>query len=406
MITLYVDKNIPKILLVKLLKPLWPGVVFTPLSPFRKTTVPDPPLPGDQWVRVKNRQCGICGTDITLLMAEVHPAIAPAALPGTDRLYLGHEVVGTVSETGTAVSQFAIGDRVTLDTRFQGATCISQEISPACRHCQSGNFMLCENASVGKGPEGIGGGWGDSFIAHQSEVYKIPPELSDDQAMLIEPFSTGVRTAIQHRPQAGDQVLIIGSGFVGLNLVQCLKAVQPDCEITIMARYPHQAEIAATLGADTVLLREKDLFGTAVKQTAAKKYSGPLNNTTVSGGFDIVYDCVGSRRTLNDGLRVSRAGGSLVMVGIKMTPHKLDVSPVWHQEVKLAGVMAHGMEEWDGKPQPTYDVVVEFIKSGKLRSDVFITHRFKLSEWRRAIKTAMDKRTGAVKVVFDYGIDD
>ena len=89
-------------------------------------------------MRVRNLQCGICASDLALLMAEADPTIAPAALPGNQRFYLGHEVVGEVVEVGEGVTTMRPGDRVIMDTRFQGATCLSQEIEPPCRHCAAG----------------------------------------------------------------------------------------------------------------------------------------------------------------------------------------------------------------------------------------------------------------------------
>src|SRR5689334_18435088 len=110
--TIYFEKDIPKILLAKALRPIWPGVIYSPLSPTHFVDIPDQPLPGNNWIRVRNRLCGICATDLHLLLVETDPKIAAAALPGSDRLYLGHEVIGVVSEIGQAVTSLALGDRV------------------------------------------------------------------------------------------------------------------------------------------------------------------------------------------------------------------------------------------------------------------------------------------------------
>ena len=102
--TIYFEKNIPKVLLAKALRPVWPGVVFSPLSPTRFDDVAEVPLPDPGWVRVRNRLCGICASDLHLLLAEADPKVAPAALPGTERMYLGHELVGEVTEVGAEVA--------------------------------------------------------------------------------------------------------------------------------------------------------------------------------------------------------------------------------------------------------------------------------------------------------------
>lgn len=111
---IYVEQDIPRILAVKVLRRLWPDVVSSPLSPVEH-------LPGSRWVRVRNRQCGICASDLTLVFADVDLSVSPAALPRPYRLYLGHEVVGEVIEIGPAVTRVQVGDRVTTDSRFSMA---------------------------------------------------------------------------------------------------------------------------------------------------------------------------------------------------------------------------------------------------------------------------------------------
>ena len=110
--SIYFDKDIPKALLVKAIKPVWKDVVFSGLSSAYFADLPEPELPGLRWLRVQNSACGICATDLSLLHVDADPAIAPVALPGNQRFYLGHEVVGTVAEVGAGVTRFQVGDRV------------------------------------------------------------------------------------------------------------------------------------------------------------------------------------------------------------------------------------------------------------------------------------------------------
>lgn len=397
----YVDRHIPKMLLVKALKPVWPDVVYSPLSPSALVDLPEPPLPGRRWVRVRNRLCGICATDLSLLFVEADPTIAPAALPDAGQFYLGHEVVGEIVEAGDGVTRFNVGDRVIMDTRFQGATCLSQEIEPACRHCTAGNYALCENASAGEGPRGVGGGWGDGFTAHETELYAVPDDLTDEQAMMIEPIAVGMRAVLQHRPPDSGQALVLGCGIVGLNVLQSLRAVCSDCHITAMARYPHQAAMARDLGADEVI-EDGDGYAATARLTGASLYTGMFDNRMLLGGFDIVYDCVGSATTLENSLRWTRAGGKVVMVGITLRPLKVDLTPVWYQEVDLVGVCGHGAEMWNGTSRRTYDIVIEELRRGNLVAEALITHRFPLEQWRDAIETAMDKHSESIKVIFEY----
>lgn len=400
--TIYFEKTVGKILLAKTLRPAWPGIAYSPWSPTQMADVRDEPLPGPHWIRVRNRLCGICGTDLHLFLAEADPRIAAAALPGPNRIYLGHEVVGVVSEAGAGVSALKLGDRVIMDSRaVVSGTCVSQEIMPPCRHCRDGNHQLCENAAAGPGPFGKGGGWGDSYTAHESEVYRVGDEFDDERAAMVEPLSVGVRAALSCLPQSGEQVLVLGCGIVGLNVIQALRALAPDCSITALARHPQQIAMARQLGAATVV-EEEDGYAAAARVTNGKLHTGMFHNRTICGGFDVIFDCVGSARTVGDSLRWARAGGTVVLVGVSLQPLHVDLSPVWHQEVRLVGIVAHGMEVWNGVRRPTYDLTCDLLRAGKLTTAGLITHRFRLEQWQEAIRTARDKRTGAIKVVFDY----
>jgi len=257
--TIYVDKHIPRMFLVQTLRSIWPGVVWSPISPAHVVDLDEPQLPGPGWLRLRNIQCGICATDLSLLYVDADPASAPAALPGNSRFYLGHEVVSEVVEIGAGVKRFQVGERVVMESRFAGPNCHSQEIDPPCVHCAAGQTRLCENASLGQGTAGVGGGWGDGYIAHESEVWPLPEGLPTDQASLIEPNAVALHSVLRKPPLAGDHVLVVGAGIIGLLIVQMAKIVEPDCQVTVLARYVHQADMARQLGADAVI-SEGDLY--------------------------------------------------------------------------------------------------------------------------------------------------
>jgi threonine dehydrogenase-like Zn-dependent dehydrogenase len=397
--TFYFEVKIPKVLITKALRRVWPGVIWSPLSPSRFATLPDPPLAGPRWVRVRNRQCGICATDVMLLLVEADPRVSMAPLPGLARFYLGHEVVSDVIETGPQVTTVRVGDRVIMNTRHAGPTCFSQEISPPCRHCGEGNYALCENQSRGAGPVGVGGGWGDSYTAHESEVFNVPDDLTDDQAVLVEPASVAVRAVLRRRPKSGERVLVIGCGVIGLLTVGVARMAAPQAHITALARYPHQAAMARRLGADEVI-SDRDEYEQVARVTGGQLYVGPLSNKMLLGGYDVIYDIVGTGRTIKDSLRWARAGGTVVVVGISLKLMRTDLSPVWHQEVSLMGSLVHGIEEWQGQRIHGYNLAMQWMRDGALPTDGLITHRFPLRKYKRAVATAIDKRTGAIKVVF------
>ncbi len=388
-------------LLVKTLGSAWPNVVWSPLSSTQVADLPEPTLPGPRWVRVRNIQCGVCASDLSLLYVHVDPAGGPAALPGNQRFYLGHEVVSVVEAVGTGVTRVKAGDRVIMDTSHIGPHCLSQEIEPICRFCAEGQFALCENASANQGPRGVGGGWGDGYTAHESEIYPVPDDIGDDVASLIEPMSVGLHAVLRRPPVTKEHVLILGCGIIGLVTLQAARAVAPDCHITAIARYPHQADAARAFGADEVVSQPS--YADIAKLTGARYYAAPMNKGMLLGGFDVVYDCVGTSRTVEDSLRWSSAGGTVVMVGIDLARLTLDTSPIWYQEVALIGSLNHGVDAWRGQRRHTYEWVIELLRAKKMTAEGLITHRFRFEQYRQAIDTFRDKSgSKAIKVVFCY----
>lgn len=399
---IYVDKDIPRVLLAKAVCPHWPEFVWTPLSPARAAELPDPPLPGRRWLRMQNQACGICASDMSLLFVRADPSVMPAALPGLYRFWLGHETVSIVQETGPEATDIRPGDRVVMDTYFSGANCDSLEIEPKCRYCREGQPQFCLNKST-PGPRGGGGGFGDSYVAHESSIYRVPESLTRDQAALVEPISIGVHGILRCPPKAGDKVLVIGAGFIGLASLMAVCALFPEVEVTSLARYPHQQSLAERLGAQHILKAAS--YAEVARLTGGAFFSAPINKGVVTGGFDIIYDCVADEHTTNDALRWTRAGGTVVMVGSHMMPMpRVDLTPVWYHQVNLIGSYGHGLEEWQGGHRHTYDLVVEQYQKGKFPVEELITHRFPFQDYKEAIRVATAKgKQRAVKVMFQQG---
>jgi threonine dehydrogenase-like Zn-dependent dehydrogenase len=179
------------------------------------------------------------------------------------------------------------------------------------------------------------------------------------------------------------------------------KRIEPKIHLTVIARYQHQAESARRFEADEVVIAG-DLYTEMARITGAKLYKSPLNRGMLLGGFDVIYDCVGEADTLSDSLRWARAGGTVVMVGVSLSALKIDLNPVWYQEVNLIGSHTFGYETWRGREVHSYDLVIEMSQAGEVNHEGLITHRFPFEGYKQAIATAMDKRRNSIKVVLEY----
>lgn len=397
--TLVLDLSIPRVVITRALGVVWRGAYFAPFAPVRLVSLPDPPLPGPDWVRVRNRMCGICGSDLHQIFLDAGLDVMPLAVPAHRRTYLGHEMVGEVVEVGPAVERFQVGDRVLRWGR--GHDCRAQGRVDLCPPCARGHRVLCERAGELDGPEPVGGGFGDTFIARAATLLAVPDGLTDEQAIFAEPAAVAIHAAWRRPARPGERVLIIGCGTIGLLLLQAVRTLQPDCEITALAEFPWQAQMARGLGADHTFLAGDDTYAEVARLTGARLYTGRGRNRAAMGGFDVVFDVVGIEPTLNDALRWARAGGTVVLVGVNLHRMRLDVTPVWYQEVDLIGAVGHDVVDWAGERLSTFELGMRWMHEGLLRTEGMLTHRFPLREYRRAFRVALDKQTArSVKVAF------
>ncbi|HHT65057.1 MAG: zinc-dependent alcohol dehydrogenase [Caldicoprobacterales bacterium] len=397
----YFEKDIPRILITKLAAKLFRPLLYTGLNAVKfNRNLPDPPLPADDWLRVRNISCGLCGTDVSFFKATTGTNSALEPIPLSKRTYLGHENVGIVIEAGPAVTKFKVGDRVTIREYMSG--CGNKGIKPPCRYCAEGNYNLCLNYGE-PSPYNLpdtGAGWSDTFIAPEQQLAKIYDELTDDQAVMVEPTCVSIHSVLMSPPAPGEKVMVLGCGTIGLGIVQALKIVQPNCEVWAMERIKPKQEFALRLGADHIL--SGDPYEAASKATGGSRvYTGMGGNKMFFGGFDRIYDCVGGSWSNHTCLRLLAPRGTLVKVGHHMCGVKLDETPIWWQELTLVGVDAHGMEEWQGRKRYTFDLAQEWIRDGIYSIDGFITHRFALDDYKKALRLAMENPPELIKIVLD-----
>ena len=176
------DISVPKIVWTRLLGRVWRGAYYAPTSPLRLVEMPDPPLPAPDWVRVRNHLCGICGSDLHQLFVDAALDVAPVALPGHQRAYLGHEMVGEIVQVGEAVTAFRTGDRVVRWGRADD--CLARGCAELCPACARGHRVLCQVASEPRQHHPVGGGFGDTFITPASSLVPVPDDLPNELAIL------------------------------------------------------------------------------------------------------------------------------------------------------------------------------------------------------------------------------
>ncbi|HEX4082107.1 MAG TPA: zinc-binding dehydrogenase [Acidimicrobiales bacterium] len=384
------------------------------VGPLRLLDIDPPALPGPDWRRVTPRLSGICGSDL-------------ATLDGRSSRYFedlvsfpfvpGHEVVGTVDDDGVGAGgrPLAAGSRVVLEPVLG---CVARAIDPPCPACAAGRTGDCERVAFGHLRPGLqtgfcadtGGGWSAAgLVAHQSQLYAVPDDLTDDDAVTIEPVACAVHAVLAAGLRDGDTVAVLGAGTVGLAVVAALAhlaatgRVPVPAAVLVGARYGHQRELAATLGATDVL--PADQLGRAVRRRSRSLVLGPpaVRDQRLTGGADVVFDCVGSSDSIAQALDLVRPRGHVALVGMPGHVH-VDLTSLWHREVTLAGAYAYGIEQVGGDgttaPVRTFDLAIETVAAKQ--TGQLVSARYPLDRFEEAVAHAgAAGRRGAVKIAFE-----
>ncbi len=374
-----------------------------PLATVRLADVPEPGLPAPDWVRIRTRVCGFCGSDANLILLHDSPSASPfTSFPCT----LGHEFSGEIVEVGSGVEGVAVGERVTVAPSL---SCSTRGIEPVCRSCESGRPGNCENFAEGTLAPGmfaglcrdIGGGFAPYMVAHVSQVFRLPDDLSDVEGALMEPLACAVQTIIDNRPGDEDQVLIVGGGVIGSLIVQVIRALDIRCSVTVVEPSTFHAQLASRAGADHVVT-DGNVFRHTERITGARSYKPLLGPDILMGGFSKVYDVVGSSATLNSSMRAMRTGGVLSVVGIGKDA-KLDLTPLWLKLQTIKGVYAYGYTDVDGEGKHVFELAIDLARQRKVDLASMVTHTFSLEDYRRMIEVNLNKpKYEAVKTVVAF----
>jgi L-iditol 2-dehydrogenase len=367
-----------------------------------------PDLPGDDWVRIRTRMGGICGSDIGIVTLSASPSTSPfSSFPFTP----GHENVGAIAEMGRAVKGWAVGERVVVNPLL---SCVPRGVAPVCVGCAGGHPSRCEHFTDGKlapgmligTTSGLGGSWGEEFVAHQSQLVRVPDGMKDEEAVLIEPLACSAHAVRANLPPDGAKVLVIGSGAIGLLTVAALKALAPRADVTVIARHRFQAEQAQRLGAERTVSGREGYFEELASISGARLLKPVIGKRIAVGGFDMTYVCVGGARGMDDALRFTRSGGTIVLLGNSTKMDGIDWTPVWLKELTIRGSLCYGEgdERTHGAPGThAFTEAAAMVADGRAPVGPLLTHTFRLDQLREALLTAMDKKgSGSVKVAFRF----
>lgn len=397
-----------------------PSVLWNGMSCTQMREVAEPQLPNEEWLKIKTRYGGICGSDTGTIHLHTSPYLSPwSSFPFT----FGHENFGTIAEVGARAGDFKIGERVVCDPILW---CKPRGFFEPCRFCARGETNLCERLREGVIAPGVetgfcrdtGGSWSEYYVAHSAQVYRVPENVSDENAVLVEPFCIGLHAALQAPPREHETVVIMGAGVIGLVTLTALRATGSRANIWVVARYPFQADAARKLGASDVIDGKADFSAEIAKRTGGEMLKPIIGKRVMSkGGVDVMYECVGSDDSIDDALRLTRNRGRVVLVGVPGITKNVDWTPIFSKELNVsASYNSNHAEPYEGKKRAAFEIALEMmagervgteLKSAPLRSPLdlawLVTHKFKLGNYAEAFQL-LEKRgaSKAIKAVFEF----
>ena len=373
-----------------------------PFSTVKLADIPEPSLPSPQWVKIKTRLCGLCGSDINLMLMKD----SPSAMPFTSFPCVpGHEFSGEVVETGAQVKKVKKGDLVTAVPELN---CLTRGIKPVCRSCASDSKANCENYAEGAISPGmfvgickdINGGFAEYVVVHESQVHVAPAGVTPESASLAEPLAVGLQAVLDNRPADTDKVLVIGGGVIGAMVVKSMRGLDIGCDITVVEPSTFAAQYVKKCGANRTI--RGGIIEAAVEIAGGRAYKPVLGERVVMGGFDKVYDTVGNADTLNKALRVTATKGMLSVIGIGREV-KLDLTTLWLKVQTIKGCYGYRYNNVAGTQKHAFEIALDLIASKKIQVDDMLTHKFPLEKYREMIEVNLSKEANrAIKTAICF----
>ena len=397
-------KSIPRYLVMRHLGKRWRNLYTSFVSCVHLVDIPEPQLPTPEWVKVRPRLSGICGSDLAIITAKGSPYFSPFT---STPFVLGHEIMGEIAETGAAVESFPVGARVVIEPAL---SCKVRGISPPCHQCRNQRFANCENITKGDISAGVqtgycrdtGGGWSEYVLAHQSQLHLVPDDILDETAVLLEPFACALHGVLKTEFNEADEICVIGGGTIGLLTVAALRILGHQNRTLVFAKYPHQQQLALELGADEVLSPNSGRYAAFCELTGATSHQPELGQQVLIGGVDVTFDCIGSSVTIDDALRFTRAGGDIILVGMPGIPKNVDWTSIWYKQLNVKGAYTYGLETHNGEQIHTFTLGMRLLQKMGPGLRPLVSKPFPLRDYKRAIQTAMNTgKTATVKTAFD-----
>ncbi len=316
---------------------------------------------GDNDVRIKIVNVGICGSDVHYYR---HGRIGGFVV--NEPMVLGHEASGIVVETGLAVKNLKVGDRVCMEPGIPDY---------GSRETLRGMYNLDPDVRFWATPP-IHGCLRETIVHPANLTFKLPDNVSFEEGALVEPLAIGVHAAKKARVAPGDTALVLGAGTIGL--VTALAAIAAGCSHVIVADSKQEK-------LDFIRDHYDARFSTF------NVASGDLKaHILAEGGVDIVFEASGSPQAILSTTGFLVPGGKVVLIGMPQAPAPIDIVEAQCKEIEFLTIFRYAN---------VYDRTIKYIASGQINVKPLITHRYDFANVENAFRFAATMPGDAIKIM-------
>jgi L-iditol 2-dehydrogenase len=335
------------------------------LSQYRQLELQDlpQPTPSADEVLIQVRACGICGSDVHGYDGSTGRRIPP--------LVMGHEAAGVIAAVGSAVKDFAVGDRVTFDSTISCGQC---------HFCKRGQVNLCDARQVlgvSCGDYRRAGAFAEFVTVPARVLYRLPDGLAFEKAAMIEAISVAVHAVHLTPVELNDTAVVVGAGMIGLLTLQaarlagCRKIIAVDVD-------EGRLQTALSLGAThSIIAKDQDVPALVREWTDGR-------------GADVSFECVGTSVTVQSAIESTRKGGTVTLVGNIAPRIELPLQSVVTRQIRLQGSCASGGE---------IPACIELLAAGLIQVEPMLSAFAPLEEGPHWFERLYSHEAGLMKVV-------
>ena len=323
----------------------------------------DKPAISPDEVLIEVKACGICGSDVHGMDGSSGRRHPP--------LIMGHEASGIIVETGSQVTGYAAGDRVTFDSTIYCGRCF---------YCNQGLINLCDNRRVlGVAPVEYRqhGAFAEYVAVPEHILYRLPDNLSFEQAAMVEPVSIAFHAITLTPISLNDTAVVIGAGMVGIFVIQALRAAGCGTIIAVDLEQD-KLDLAEKLGAD---------YGFLADQVDVPE---EVRKLTDGHGANIAIEVVGNTAAVNTAVSSLRKGGTMTIVGNLAATIDFPLQTIVTKQISATGSCSSCGE---------YPACLDMIARGTINVDALISNVESLADGAEWFKRLYAQEKGLMKVI-------